>query len=444
MALSSGVSNRHFSLRSAGLTGLRRGLVAARLTGLRRNLAVALLLGACDVPAPSGSTGGTEVVPSACGAGIAVASSDYTSSSVALLGLDGRVTSGAILSSGTQVAGLSTTLSHDVVLPGVAPASGQVVLLDRGSNVITWLDPASGAVTGQLSVAAGFKDANPHDYLELSATRAYVTRYSRNRAPGAMPLDQSGDVLVINPQTRTLVSSVDLGESAPHQPRPERMQRVGASVWLTLGRLDDDFQKAEDGRIIGIDPATDATRWSLDLPGVYNCSALAYEEKSGLVAVACSGVVADKEHELEHAAIVLLDASHEPPTEKLRVAGPTLGDPPPPGGASSLAFADEHRLLVSLAGSLDAGRPDRLVSLSTTDGSLTEIHRASTAFVLGDITCAAACTGRCFLADADAGGVRSLLVTPTAIQDGGLTAIPESRGLPPRNLGRYGAPTTGP
>jgi hypothetical protein len=362
---------------------------------------------------------------------------------VALLGFDGRVTSGALISSGAQAAGLSTSLSGDVVLPGTAPASGQIVLLDRFSNVITWVDPVSGAVTGQLSVAAGFKDANPHDYLEISATRAYVTRYSRNRAPGAMPLDRSGDVLVIDPQARTLVSSIDLGGSAPHQPRPERMQRVGASVWLTLGRLDDDYSHAEDGQIIGIDPVTDAIRWSLDLPGIYNCSALAYEEKSALVAVACSGLVADKEHEIERAAVVLLDASHEPPTEKLRVVGATLGDPPPPGGASSLAFADEHRLLVTLAGSLDAGRPDRLVSLSTADGSLTEIHRASTAFVLGDLACAAACTGRCFLADADGGGVRSLLVTSAAIQDGGITRIPESRGLPPRNLGRYGAARAG-
>jgi hypothetical protein len=399
---------------------------------------VILGLGACDVPAPEGSTGGADTGSSACGAGLVVASSDYGSSSVGVLGLDGRVASGALITSGAQVAGLSTSLSGDVVFPGTAPASGQIVLIDRYPNaVLTWIDPASGVVRGQLSVATGF-GSNPQDYLELSPTKAYVPRHTSNPSPGMVPLDHGGDVLVINPQTRAILSSIVFEEAAPFQPRPARMRLVGSSVWLTLGRLDQDFQKAEDGRLVGLDPTTDAVRWTLDFPGVYNCSALAYQEKSALVAVSCSGLVADGAHEIDHAAVILLDASHEPPTEKLRVTGATLGDPTPPGGASALAFVDEERLLVVLAGSLDGGRPDRLVSLATADGSLQEIYRARAAFVLGDVACTAACTARCFLTDAEAGGVRNFAVTEGAITDSGITAIAEARGLPPRNLGVFG------
>ncbi|HEV8244312.1 MAG TPA: hypothetical protein VGP93_00955, partial [Polyangiaceae bacterium] len=160
-----------------------------------------LSLCGCNVESTDKSTGGVDVVgDERCPAGVIAVLGDYMSTQVALLDNDGQALSDSFLSSGsTEASGLAAPLSGDVVPPSSRPDSGEVVLIDRfGTDVITWADPASAEVRTQLPVGTGFS-SNPHDYLELSSSKAYVTRYEDNAAPGQQAFDDGGDVLIVDP-----------------------------------------------------------------------------------------------------------------------------------------------------------------------------------------------------------------------------------------------------
>ncbi len=394
-----------------------------------------LALGAaCDVPEPPPSTGGVQLDGGACGRGVAVVGSNYAASSVALLDHEGTVRSASVLSSGAATAGVSQPLSGDVVLPTERPASGQVVLLDRYPNaVLTWLNPTTGGVRAQLSVATGFP-SNPQDYLEVTPSKAYVTRQGSAPAPGSEPFDGGGDVLILDPGPPAISGRIALEAPAPYLPRPARLLRVGPLVWTTLLRMDAGYQKALDSVLVAIDPATDALRWSVELTGLANCGVLSRSPDGGRVAASCSGVFADgPEAQLARSGVVLLDASASPVRELLRVSGTALGAPP---SYSAMAFLDDERLLVPLYGDLDAGRRDRLVEVALPGGAVTTVHEASGAFVLGDTLCLAPCAARCFLSDAEHKGVRRLRREAGGWTSEVIPVAPEL-GLPPRSLGAF-------
>src|SRR5262249_16761171 len=141
---------------------------------------------------------------------------------ISLLSPMGAILSEIFISSGSTSTGLSTPLSGDVVLPFEAPSSGRVVLLDRYPNsVLTWVDAATAMVEGQLSVRTAFA-SNPQDYLELSAHRAYVSRFETNSKAGAEPNDGGGDLLIVDPQNFSITGRIDLAtpSDGDFEPRP--------------------------------------------------------------------------------------------------------------------------------------------------------------------------------------------------------------------------------
>ena len=159
-------------------------MVGSSLARWCASVAVGSCLGGCGASAPPGNTGGTTVPPGECGRGIVVVSSDYASTNVSFVGLDGGVLSPSVVSSATTTTGLSSPFSGDVVLPTMPAFGDRIVLIDRyPASVLTWVDVVSGAVASQLAVATGFV-ANPQDYLEASSSRAYVTRYESNPLAG--------------------------------------------------------------------------------------------------------------------------------------------------------------------------------------------------------------------------------------------------------------------
>ncbi len=92
------------------------------------------------------------------------------------------------------------------------------------------------------------------------------------------------------------------------------MTRVGTDAVVLLGRLDAGFASGADGRLVGINVATDAIDWALDLPGFANCEALARSPSGLRLAVGCSGVFADgTTGQLARSGIVLLDVGQPPP-----------------------------------------------------------------------------------------------------------------------------------
>src|SRR6185503_14659727 len=138
---------------------------------------------------------------------------------------------------------------------------------DRFPNsVLTWLDAKSGEVQRQVNVGTGF-GANPHDYVEVSKTRGYVSRYESNTKAGTEELDAGSDVLVINPKTGKLLQSIDLTtpDDGDFLPRPSSLLRQGEELWVMLQGLSADFQSARESRIVGISLSDDSISWTLPL-----------------------------------------------------------------------------------------------------------------------------------------------------------------------------------
>ena len=66
------------------------------------------------------------------------------------------------------------------------------------ASVLLWYDVATGEQTGRLDVSTGFV-ANPHDYVQVSPSKGYVTRFHSNVEPGVSRFGYSdaGDVLSV-------------------------------------------------------------------------------------------------------------------------------------------------------------------------------------------------------------------------------------------------------
>ena len=400
---------------------------------MKRRLALMLFAVACGVPDPPPPTGGVRLGPTggACPRGWAVVSTDYVSTTVGVLGEGGNVLSGAMISSGSAGTGTSAALSGDVALPRDAPTSGHLVLLDRYPNaVVTWLDVEQGRVVGQARVATGFP-SNPHDYVEVSATKAYVSRYGANPKPGREPLDAGDDLLILDTTAFAITGRIDLdayGEG--FLARPDRMLRLGGTVLLLLGRTDAEYKNAGDGRIVGVDVARDAPAFSVDLPGVANCGGFDVSPAKTALAVSCTGIFADGAGQLTRSDVVVLDATTTPPTVRRRYAvASALGAPLAP----ALAFDGETRLLGVAYGELGR-RGDVLFTLDVGTGEVRTLATSGRPFTLGDVRCSP-CAGACLFADAERGTVRRFQWNSVAYAELPEVRIDAAGGLPPRVLG---------
>jgi hypothetical protein len=404
-------------------------------------LTVLALASACNVSSTAALTAGAELDggdadgaatgASACARAFVVSStsSDFASTNISLVSPVGGILTETLISSGSAPTGLSTPLSGDVVTPLEPSRSGKVVLLDRYPNsVLTWVDPTTAAVLGQLKVGTGFV-SNPHDYLEISASKAYVTRYETNPQPGRELFDGGGDVLVIDPLGLAVLGRIDLSTPSDtvFAPRPDHLLRVGAEAWVVLQRYPPgaDFSTAGDARIVGISTADDTIAWSLDLAGVANCGAIAKAPSGNAVALSCTGLGDGR------SAVVLLDATAHPPRELKRFdVAASLGAPP----GSSIAFATE----TSLFGvTLDATGQvnDFAYVLDTASGAAVALYDGGAAFVLGEVRCGPGCTDLCFLADAGAKALRIWKMDGASPTMQPLAPVDPSLGLAPRTLG---------
>jgi hypothetical protein len=419
----------------------------------RRLLALCLALHAasCNIPEAPHSTGGVRLPdagrledagtdaphdgfapPLVCPRAFAVASSDYQSTNVSIVSPNGTVLSESIVSSGSAPPGLTTALSGDVVFPSSATPSGRLVLVDRLVNsALTWFDVETASVIRQLSVATGFA-SNPYDYIEVTESKAYVTRYETNPIPGRQPFDEGGDALIVDTKAFSITGRISLAtaEDGAYLPRPNRLIQVGSEVWVMLERWDADFKTVASSRIAGIDSSSDAISWSLDLPGADNCGGLARSPSGKRVAVSCSGKLATPDD--AGRALILIDATTSPPAELRRYPEADVLDSP---FAPYLAFASEE-LLVGVAYGQDGGpRNDSLFTVNVDTGEVKVVLDAGAGFALGDVLCSPGCTDSCLLADANSKTVRVLRTENGRLTEERAVAVDPSIGLPPRYLG---------
>jgi len=411
---------------------------------LMASLATALSA-ACGTDAAGDDTPrGTGPLPaSTCGRALAVLATDYASTRVSITDIDGNVLAREIISSARGGVGLSAALSGDVVLPASRPPSGALVLIDRyPGSVITWVTPETGAVVGQLSVATGFP-SNPHDYLEISRTKAYVSRYESNGAPGAQPFDAGGDLVVIDPEARAVVGHVPFATAGTFLPRPDRMAWMPnlGIAFVLLQRFDRTFSSNGVSELVAVDTSTDRIAWTLPLDA-QGCGGIAIAPASDRLAITCAGPLRNRKATSDGSALVIVKVTREGGALAQRVDATALGDGSPFG--NGIAFLTEELVLANALGDLEARRSDALYAVPLGTGAPARILQAPQAFVLGDVVCGPAaasdCTGsrRCFIADASAVRVRAYEASsaaPDGVTETGTFDAAANMTLPPRVLG---------
>lgn len=410
---------------------------------LRRSALAGLVAAACagcDVRAldpglaPIDADGGGR-----CARGVAVISigDDYQSANVSVLGVDGAVSSTSLLSSASRPPGLVAPLGGDAVLPTPPQGGERLAIVDRyPSGVVTWIDLASATVSAQLDVRTGFV-SNPHDLVVAGPGKAYVTRYERNHRPGGELHDEGDDLLVIDPDVPRVVGRVDLvpamGSSEPFLPRADRAALAGGRVLVVLAGYAADFSDAADGRLVAIDPATDAIDEVLVLPGVRGCAGIAVSPDGLEVVVSCPGLLLSDS--IEDSALVRV-AVGPPLREVARHEARDLG-------AGKLGFraayaSPEMLLGTSFGREASAAGPaadDVLFELDLARGRARELLRsAGVPFTLGDPVCLPGCQA-CFVPDAERGVVHRLEVGDEGLGTPEPHVAEAALGLRPRQLG---------
>lgn len=417
--------------------GLRLWLVLASFTGLA----------GCGAKSVAPGSEGTSVTNGDCGRGLVVVESDYQSTNVSLLGFDGRVLSPSFASSSTAAGGFGVSLGSDVAAPSNRIAGSNLVLIDRYPvGVLRFYDLASATNSAELSVDFG-ASTNPHDYLPLSATKAYVPRYDENPNAGKQPFDAGGDVLVVDPTGPSITASIDLspamaGEAAPFTPHPGRIALVGARVFVLLASYAQDYTSATTSRLVELDPRTDEVFETTLLDGFRGCDGFAVAPDHTELAIACTGAdLANTPPNIDAAGIALVDMG-APARITKRFAASTFGSNPI---GFSLDYVDQHTLLFGTLGFLasdgkNAASQDAIVQLDLESGNFTQILASvSQPFTLGDVRCASEC-GACFVADAAraGGSVQRLVVTGPGALGAPQTIRAETKiGLPPRSFGVF-------
>lgn len=410
-------------------------ILAAHLAGLAS-------LG-CGVEAERGSSGGI----SADARGFAVVNSDYQSASVSLTSIEGDVLSARFIASGSADSGLSAALGGDVVLPTMPSAGPELVLIDRTpAGVLSWVDRRTAKVRAQLNVATGFA-SNPHDYVPVSDTKAYVPRFGWNLASGKQEFDEGNDVLVIDPSVPEIVDRIDLmpvlaSEPAGFYPSADRALLVNDQLFVLAVGFNVDFTDRVASRLVTIDTARDRIEDVLVFDGLTSCSSLDLAPDGVTLAIACHGAFGrDPDTGHPDSAIVLVNVDGAA-RETARFLADDLGGEMIAG----LAFVDQRTLVFTSFGRYaddlsEMAAPDTARLLDIAHGEVLGepfAQSKSIPFTLGDVSCDSE-TRMCVLCDAETeGGVlQHFRVVDGEIEDRFRIRTDAELGLPPRALGRF-------
>jgi len=404
------------------------------------------LLVACDVESQGASSGGLYLeAGSADIRGFAVVGGDFTSTTISLLGVDGRVQSSAFISSASMAPGLSAALGGDVVLPSTTQRGDELVLIDRlPASVLSWVSLETAEVRAQLSVATGFS-SNPHDYVPFSPTKAFVPRFEPNLASGDEDFDGGNDVLVIDPSAATIDDRIDLtptlaDEPAGFYPRAERALIAGGKLRVLAVGLNADFTDSVDSRLITIDPVTHAIESVLVLDGMKACSSARPSPDGSALAIACNGAFGtDPAQGFPDSGVVIVDIADEL-LEARRWTAADLGV----GPVNQVSWLDPTHLAVLTFGRFNADgtmpeASDEARTFDVDSGTVGEPWLSTGPFSLGDVACSLE-DGACIVADAetDGGVVHTLVVGPEGeVRLTGTVKPDAAAGLPPRSIGTF-------
>lgn len=370
-------------------SALSRRIAAAM--GLALILAAALVSCADDTQgastqAKSAGFGQPQAIPLAQPRFLAIVGGDYKSSALSLLDLGplqpGDLQSSpprwsALLHSGSHIGATAMALSGDVVLGHGAGLERQMLLVDRGTGVITQVDGFSGAVIRQIPVASGFF-ANPQDALALAADRWIVPRMGRNPKPSADPgnFDSGDDLLAIQPQTGKALQSLALSDRSTLPggvAAPQRLAALGPHIWVALGSFASDFKAQGPARVLEVHGQSLQVLRQIDLPAQKNCitpRALA----DGRLLLACQGSYASPSAQVAESALVVIDPQSGSVVQELPAR-------PEDGPWSRDVVALDARWVAAVTlGDFALQRPDRLWLADLSTGQRTAISTAAEPF----------------------------------------------------------------
>jgi hypothetical protein len=395
--------------------------------------------GAAGNPGTGGTTGaagsGVALAPPAISGG-AVLNSDFVSTSISLINVQGGLARADCVHSTTTGSG-AKTISGDVTLPSQPQRGGQVVLVDRGNVALTFVNPTTCAFDRQISVKGGFDLANPHDVVIISDSKAYVTRYGKNAAPGSR-IEDGDDLLMVDPRDGTVGGRIDLSAyaSTDFPAAPDRAIIAAGKVVVTLNRWNADSFSYARGSIVIIDPATDRVVQQLPLGDLRNCEGLDVLPATKTVIVACGGSYG-VEQALE-SGIAVIDMSTTPAT-LARIISAVAFPTPPVTFAWAVPMpsaSNPTRAFTSTMGSFRPSVPDHLYVFDYVTGG-TMSFGSTSPFDLGK---PAAANGRLLVPDASASLPRIHVFDATGAgmpTESSSFVADTVNGLPPREVAWY-------
>lgn len=407
----------------------------------------------CGDGGAGGQTGTVALEPLSGIPRYAVVSSDFSSSSIAMLDQTFDVLNESWVNSGTTYPGLVATLSGDVVLPSKQSGDGTLTIVDRFfTDVVTRFYVPSGNLGGQVrthveSGDAGFS-SNPQDFVFVSTESAWVPRYEPNLDPAALPPNRGTDLVEVDPSAMSLTGArIDLSslnttaqavtEAGPVEvevfARPSRALLIGSRIVVGLDRISASFDAAGPGMVAVVD-LEDQSVVGVELSGLKSCGNLAaVPGEAAKAVVACAGFsqpFGDEAQIRASSGIAVLDAS-TPEVQVERIW--RAADHPDAAIAVSGVVARDAEHVWGVANGDFATTVDTLHAIDLGRGEQQAVYESTGSFVIGQSAFDPE-RQMLFVPDAAANAVVELAVDGDRLVSVGSTEIAPSLGLPPTQV----------
>jgi len=353
----------------------------------------------CGEGAAAGDPGSPALDPLQAMPRYAVLSTDFSSSSIAMLDEAFEVIDDSWLNSGTTYAGLVATLSGDVVLPTRQAGDSTFAVVDRFfTDVVTRFFVPSGNLNGQVRTQgevgeSGFS-SNPQDVIFVGAESAWVPRYESNLNPAAAPENQGNDLFEINPTNmlstgrRIDLSSLNVTAMAGENEvevfaRPSRGVLIGSAIAIGLDRISAAFDAAGTGMVAIVDLENETVD-GLELPGLKSCgNAVPIPGAPTKVAVGCVGFAqpfGDEPQVRASSGIAVIEVVDG--VASIERIWRVSDDPDSAIAVNFIAALDERRVFAVASGDFGS-RPDVLHLIDLETGEQSVAHESDGSFVIG-------------------------------------------------------------
>ena len=384
----------------------------------------------------------------------AVVSSDYTSTSIAMLDDTFRIIEDSWLSSGTTYPGLVATLSGDVVLPTRQEGNRTFSVIDRFfTDVATQFFLPSGNLNGQVRTHGDIGDSgfssNPQDLIFVTETSAWIPRYESNFDPEAPAENQGNDLYEVDPTSMTAtgaridlsaldtVGLVDTGGPAPVEvevfARPSRGVLIESTIVVGLDRISAAFDAAGSGMVAVVDLENESVE-GVELEGLASCGRVVPVPGSpNRVAVGCTGFSNPFNDEAQLRAssgIAIIEVSDG--SADIERVWRVASDEDAERAVASLIALDAERVLAVASGNF-VDTTDTLYVIDLVTGAQTRAHVSDGSFTIG----ASAWdpdSEMLYVPDTAANAVIELAADDGGFIEVGRTTIAPGLGLPPTQV----------